>query len=390
MKKQKVAIIILSTIILVFAGLYIYDAIAFRNFKSQVDLGYKLSINETLYEASRVEGKQFLFHKYQNSEIINSVSVPQNSVLNLPENYILTDQNDQQIEGEITYLSDGEYTLYVEEDEINYIFKLSVDNDFTVDIDAANSYQSGYLLVSFNDLNDNETINIDTEFVTTDNLFFQTKNMLIPIAYQNEIKEYFITFASEKSSVTENVTVNDYNFRVSRFNVSSSVVSSASEDPDPDVLAAYNNASKTVSDIAYYKESGFTVPAKGTLTGDFGDIRYINGSSSISGYHYGIDYANSLNTEIYSTATGKVIFSDFLPSTGNVILIDHGQGIISQYMHLQSSNVKVGDMVSQSTIIGYMGTTGYSTGVHLHFEILVGDVVVNPYLFLNNSKFKES
>ncbi len=98
--------------------------------------------------------------------------------------------------------------------------------------------------------------------------------------------------------------------------------------------------------------------------------------------HYGIDYVNRKNTKIYSTSTGTVTYADFLPVTGNVVVVDHGNGITSHYFHLNKIDVKVGEVVNSESVIGKMGTTGFSTGNHLHFEIHINGVVINPYLML--------
>lgn len=388
MSNNKKTIIALLSVIILLLTVYIYDTISFNSYKNEVSNGYKLVVNDTVYQPSNVEGKTFLFHDLKNSNETISLSVADGSVMNIPTDAVLTDSETNIIDNTVDYLADGIYQLSVNQDDIKYTFNLSVDNDFTVEIDDSNAYPSGYLLLSFKDLNEDEEILVEPSFNSATDFSFQNENMIIPIAYQTKVGEYSLKISSKLSAIDTNIKVQNYDFRVSRFNVSSSVSNSASQDPDPDVLAKYQAADLTVSDTAQYLESGFKIPAKGVTTGDFGDIRYINGSSSVSGYHYGIDYANSLNTPIYSTAKGTVVFADFLPATGNAVLIDHGQGVISEYMHLESFNVKVGDQVDQSTVIAYMGTTGYSTGVHLHFEIHVHTVVMNPYLFLENDNFK--
>lgn len=98
--------------------------------------------------------------------------------------------------------------------------------------------------------------------------------------------------------------------------------------------------------------------------------------------HTGIDMAASYGTSIYATDGGKVISAGWEGAKGYCIRIDHGQNITSVYAHLSSMLVSAGDSVYQGQKIGLMGSTGYSTGSHLHFEILVNGVAKNPLNYL--------
>lgn len=116
----------------------------------------------------------------------------------------------------------------------------------------------------------------------------------------------------------------------------------------------------------------------------FGSRRSYN-NSSYTYFHTGLDYgvcAPSLN--IYAAETGKVVFSGPLTVRGNATFIDHGRGIFSGYFHQSDLKVSVGDMVEKGQIIGLIGNTGRVTGPHLHFEIWVNGVQVDPYQWLNN------
>jgi murein DD-endopeptidase MepM/ murein hydrolase activator NlpD len=116
----------------------------------------------------------------------------------------------------------------------------------------------------------------------------------------------------------------------------------------------------------------------------FGSRRSYNNSEYIY-FHTGLDYgvcAPSLN--IYAAAPGKVVFAGPLTVRGNTIYIDHGQGIFSGYFHQAEIKVKEGDIVQQGQLIGLIGATGRVTGPHLHFEIWVNGVQVNPVDWLEN------
>jgi murein DD-endopeptidase MepM/ murein hydrolase activator NlpD len=110
----------------------------------------------------------------------------------------------------------------------------------------------------------------------------------------------------------------------------------------------------------------------------YGNRRSYNNGSLVS-FYTGLDFgvcAPSLN--IYSAAAGKVVFSGQLTVRGNAVFIDHGQGIYTGYFHLAQINVSTGDVVQSRQLIGLVGSTGRVTGPHLHFEIWVNGVQVNP------------
>ena len=94
--------------------------------------------------------------------------------------------------------------------------------------------------------------------------------------------------------------------------------------------------------------------------------------------HEGIDLAVSTGTVVVSTADGVVVQSGWNGGYGISIYVDHGNGIISRYGHLSQAYAQVGREVKQGETIGLSGNTGNSTGPHLHFEIRIGDVAVNP------------
>lgn len=105
--------------------------------------------------------------------------------------------------------------------------------------------------------------------------------------------------------------------------------------------------------------------------------------TGISTFHSGIDISNSLNTAIYAYADGEVIGAGWEGALGNTVTIDHGNGLVTKYGHLNSYEVSVGDRVSSGQKIANMGKSGYVTGVHLHFEVIKNGSYQNPLNYLN-------
>jgi murein DD-endopeptidase MepM/ murein hydrolase activator NlpD len=99
-------------------------------------------------------------------------------------------------------------------------------------------------------------------------------------------------------------------------------------------------------------------------------------------FHEGIDFPSDVGTPIVAAASGKVIFADVHAQYGKLIEIDHGNGLVSRYAHCSVLLVKEGDLVMRGQQVARVGTTGRSTGPHLHFEVRLNGVPQNPARFL--------
>jgi murein DD-endopeptidase MepM/ murein hydrolase activator NlpD len=130
-------------------------------------------------------------------------------------------------------------------------------------------------------------------------------------------------------------------------------------------------------------------PTQGRVSSDFG-YRFSpmrrGESRSDSGdngeFHAGIDIANAADTLVQATADGTVRFSGWSHGYGNMVVIDHGYGLSTLYGHTSKTLVKIGDRVMRGQVIGYMGTTGRSTGAHLHYEVWRQGRPINPWTYL--------
>ncbi|MDZ4298773.1 MAG: M23 family metallopeptidase [Moraxellaceae bacterium] len=103
-------------------------------------------------------------------------------------------------------------------------------------------------------------------------------------------------------------------------------------------------------------------------------------------FHGGIDFAGPDGTDIFTVADGIVIKAGWHNGYGNMVEIDHGDGLVTRYAHAKSLVVKEGDVVSKDQLIAYMGTTGRSTGVHLHYEVLKNGRQINPSQIMRFAK----
>jgi murein DD-endopeptidase MepM/ murein hydrolase activator NlpD len=99
--------------------------------------------------------------------------------------------------------------------------------------------------------------------------------------------------------------------------------------------------------------------------------------------HTGLDFEASVGTPIQAAAGGVVVTAEVHPQYGNMVEIDHGNGLVTRYAHASKLLVKKGDLVKRGQAVSLVGTTGRSTGPHLHFEVLVQGVQQDPRRFLN-------
>jgi len=125
-------------------------------------------------------------------------------------------------------------------------------------------------------------------------------------------------------------------------------------------------------------------PTEGTVTSLFG-YRFSpmhRGDGETGEFHAGVDIANAADTLVHATAEGTVRFSGWSHGYGNMVVIDHGYGVSTLYGHTSKTLVKLGDRVMRGQVIGYMGTTGRSTGAHLHYEVWRQGQPVNPMPYM--------
>ena len=138
-------------------------------------------------------------------------------------------------------------------------------------------------------------------------------------------------------------------------------------------------AFKTISPEREWKGS-FAAPVDAEISDVFGSVRVFNGSAQRP--HEGLDFRVSSGTSIAAVNSGRVILARPLFFEGNCVVIDHGQGLLTLYLHLSKFSVKEGDDVGKGEPIGLSGGTGRATGPHLHLAVRWQGVYLNPQVLL--------
>jgi murein DD-endopeptidase MepM/ murein hydrolase activator NlpD len=129
-----------------------------------------------------------------------------------------------------------------------------------------------------------------------------------------------------------------------------------------------------------YRSGGFLMPVEGRISTRFGVRRVLNGKPR--SLHSGVDIAVGKGTPIKASNGGRIVLADGLYLSGNTVVVDHGWGVSTNYAHLDRIDVTEGQMVEKGQVIGTVGSTGRSTGPHLHFGALIRGVKVDPLLLI--------
>lgn len=198
---------------------------------------------------------------------------------------------------------------------------------------------------------------------------------LLPISVTQKPQTYNLQVLDGrgKTQHTEAVTVKSANFP--RQNISVSKTTKGLE-PLPGEMEAIGGLKNAVSDTRFWSEP-FNSPTPDCMNSLFGVLRYHNGKPT-GDYHKGVDLRSPSGRPVKAITSGKIQISKMYRLHGGTIGIDHGQGISSIYIHLSKLAKKEGDFVKAGETVGYVGSTGFATGPHLHWGLYVNGLPVNP------------
>lgn len=291
--------------------------------------------------------------------------------------------------------TDGEFSynlrLVWQEDDQGYrgeaqiAFEVSADYPEIYAIDSTSVKQGDLIRLTLSHANATDDISVEQDLSNSFAWFKSGDGYVgyIPTNYNTDPGTYAIKLTNTRTG-----TVTDYSvevlprtFKIQYLTVDPNVEASTRSDEAYAEYYEYFGPSRDVSADTPLYEGDFILPVSGRLSTEFGETRYVNDEPT-SYHHNGIDIAAPAGTEVHATNSGKVVLSMLLQLTGNTIVIDHGEGIFSVYLHMNTRNFEAGDTVEKDDVIGTVGSTGFSTGPHLHFSMYYYTTALEPGYFL--------
>jgi len=179
--------------------------------------------------------------------------------------------------------------------------------------------------------------------------------------------------ASGRVVESQKLTVRSGGFASQNVEMTKSLTELKAKPGDAEAMNAFRTR---VTDGRHWLEP-FGPPVSGCMVSPYGVRRLHNGKPT-GNYHSGIDSRGASGTPVKAVAAGVVRLARPFEVSGNTVGVDHGQGLLSLYMHLSNFAVQDGAVVDKGAVIGYVGTTGRSTAPHLHWSIMANGIGVNP------------
>jgi murein DD-endopeptidase MepM/ murein hydrolase activator NlpD len=198
--------------------------------------------------------------------------------------------------------------------------------------------------------------------------------------------DLLITATAGKRRVSKTVRVLAYKWKIQRIDG----LPERHVNPPPEALERIKKDNQKVRKIrqsrvhpvALFLSDGFIAPVAGTITGVYGSQRILNGQPRSP--HSGVDFAAARGTPVVSPANGIIrLAAKDMYLMGNTLMIDHGLGLVSIFIHLDSISASEGGRVEQGEIVARVGQTGRATGPHLHWGISVGSTSIDAARLLN-------
>lgn len=205
--------------------------------------------------------------------------------------------------------------------------------------------------------------------------------MLLPIPIYTEPGIYPLALSISQNSgqtdtVTVNVQVNGGGYGTQQITLPQDRLGLLSPGVEENEMNILLNVAQRFTPERYF-EGSMSLPAAAVMNSAYGARRSYNGGA-FSNYHSGADFAGAPGTPVFAAASGLVVLADTLNIRGNSVVIDHGWGVFTNYSHMMERYVNIGDFVTTGQTIGTVGNTGRATGAHLHWELWVNGVPVDP------------
>ena len=287
----------------------------------------------------------------------------------------------------------GTYTIEVSADFLWDTGSAASDWSFTAVYDthpsfrlSADTVRQGDSLVLYgeNVLEDAE-VTVSYPYTPTPHYEGTEMTCLLPFNFLRDPGQYQVTVvcAGETTQLTYTVTETAYEEQHLTVSESTYAATAGSTAAAKEMEEKFYPLLGDYTDKALWSGT-FVQPCAGEISTEYGVRRYTNDSATPT-RHAGIDIAADEGTPVQASNSGTVVFADSLQMTGWTVMIDHGQGVHTVYYHMSELNCAAGDKVTKGDVIGYVGQTGYATGPHLHFQIMIGDASLSPWYAFDGS-----
>ena len=211
---------------------------------------------------------------------------------------------------------------------------------------------------------------------------FKNVNLISPIPLSSKKTQLDVLL---NNNVIKSIPLVNKEYRESRITITNNDMVSPPKKMLPRIKmeASIIKAAKNINSFSNYFVLPMKMPTKGIESSEFGVRRFINGTPR--NRHTGLDIAAPEGTDVYAPLDGTVLLSEEFFYRGNIVYIDHGNGLVSSFSHLQKSLVEKNSKVKTGDLIGKAGKTGRVTGPHLHWEVSILGTTVDPKLFLRTT-----
>lgn len=284
-----------------------------------------------------------------------------------------------------------------------FIHDLSAETDiyFRTDFDRGDVVT--VLITGADDSYTLELVNSSNQYITGNiffpvyTIYFKGQAALIGLDSTLKAGKYTLLIKNRDGGVesTGEILINENIFKKENIQLNSENTSLRT-DPDPEITYEAVQIHEIYGTSRLLSVSGikpFNIPVdNGIITSWYGDRRtffYSNGDSSGS-IHSGVDIAAPFGTGIIAGTPGHVIFSGERIITGNSVVIEYLPGVYGVFFHMNELFVTIGESVTEDTVIGTLGSSGLATGPHLHWELRVGGIPVDPYYLLEKGLIDNS
>lgn len=291
------------------------------------------------------------------------------------------------LNGSLTYKVNATYEKNNENSygTLIYSFQVNMKLPPEVILQESTAPPGGFFIINVKNVNEGEEITLQQDIAEKVNIqqHGDDRVIVIPLDYWAKAGSYPLAIYIDSQLIYEALLViEERSFGVQHLIISDTVAANTRNEAASAEYAKYFTPSRYVSHPSQLWEGEFIKPVEGRLTTAYGLMRTVN--NELTSYrHSGLDLAAPTGTPIKASNSGKIVLSMNLIMTGETIVIDHGLGFFTVYFHLDRRDVFEGDMVSKGEIIGTVGSTGFSTGPHLHWTTSYYSTNIDPDILLN-------